>query len=78
MSDETIVRGTLLRAPSGAVQHRVYVPRCPGCGFPHIHHLLVGGDLTSLLRRPRCNPSRPYRIDVVETLPARGVRHAAA
>jgi hypothetical protein len=64
------VLGKLLRAPDGAAQHRIVVECCGGCGYPHVHHVPVGADLSALERSPRCDRGRTYRISVVETLPA--------
>jgi hypothetical protein len=70
MSDAATVPGKLLRAPDGGAQHRVVVECCGGCGYPHVHHVAVGADLSALERSPRGDRGRVYRIAIAETLPA--------
>lgn len=78
MTAPDVVRATLLPTGPGAELDRLLVKSCAfECGHVHVHYVLRGADLTTLVRRPRCNPSRTYRLDVVDVLPA-GVRLATA
>lgn len=75
MSD--VVPATLLLADPRGKRH--YLPvMCPYGDHHHLHLLAVDADRDEpIVRRPRCDPRRPYLIEVVETLPAAAVRHVA-
>jgi hypothetical protein len=81
MSAPTVatVLATLLRAAPDAEQDRFLVRSCAfGCGYAHVHYAPRDADHTALLRRPRCSPSRMYRIVVADVLPTGVVTRASA
>ena len=62
---------TVLLGGPNAIFDRVMVKACPlYCGAVHVHYVSVGLWRKPLVRAPRCAPSRRYRLDVVDVLPA--------
>ena len=69
-ADRLPVVFAVLQAVAGATFDRLLVRVCAFCRCAHLHHLPAGVQPTSIVRAPRCAPSRAYVAQVTDTLPA--------